>query len=194
MLTETLSKFEGRADAYLQDIDLRDFVTEYADFPKPGILFKDVSPMLASPEAMRVAAHEIALRCGDADIVVGLDARGFLFGMAAAKILEKPFVMARKKGKLPGETFSKEYGLEYGKDVIEIQKYAKIAGKKIAIVDDLLATGGTALAAAELVEKAGGIVDSVVFAISLDSPDLASMPGRLALASKYRIESLLSYE
>lgn len=113
MLAETVSKFESRVDAYLPKLDLRDFVSAHADFPKPGILFRDVSPMLASPEAMKAAAHEIALRCEDADVVVGLDARGFLFGLAAAEILGKPFVMVRKKGKLPGETISKAYALEY---------------------------------------------------------------------------------
>ena len=96
MLAETVGKFEGRVDAYLPDLDLRDFVAEYPDFPKPGILFRDVSPMLANVEAMRVAAHEIAIRCGDADVIAGLDARGFLFGMAAAEVLGKPFVMVRK--------------------------------------------------------------------------------------------------
>lgn len=113
MLADTVSKFESRVDAYLPKLDLRDYVGAHADFPKPGILFRDVSPMLASPEAMKVAAHEIALRCKDAEAVVGLDARGFLFGLAAAEILGKPFVMVRKKGKLPGETISKAYALEY---------------------------------------------------------------------------------
>lgn len=113
MLADTVSKFESRVEAYLPKLDLRDYVGAHADFPKPGILFRDVSPMLASPEAMKVAAHEIALRCKDAEAVVGLDARGFLFGLAAAEILGKPFVMVRKKGKLPGETISKAYALEY---------------------------------------------------------------------------------
>lgn len=113
MLADTVSKFESRVDAYLPKLDLRDFVSAHADFPKPGILFRDVSPMLASPEAMKAAAHEIALRCEGADVVVGLDARGFLFGLAAAEVLGKPFVMVRKKGKLPGETISKAYALEY---------------------------------------------------------------------------------
>lgn len=192
MIGETVAKFESRVEAYLPKLDLRDYVGAHADFPKPGILFRDVSPMLASPEAMKVAAHEISLRCRDAEIIVGLDARGFLFGLAAAEILGKPFVMVRKKGKLPGETISKAYGLEYGQDVIEIQKQADIIGKKVAIVDDLLATGGTALAAAELVEKAGGIVGSVVCAIGLD--DLAAMPGRQELKAKYRVDCVLSYE
>ena len=95
---------------------------------------------------------------------------------------------------MPGKTFRKEYGLEYGKDVMEIQKYADLAGKKVAVVDDLLATGGTALAAAELVEKAGGTVESVVCTISLDAPGLKSMPGRQALLARYPVKCVLSYE
>lgn len=117
-------KFSSRVERYLPKIDLRDYVKAYPDFPKKGILFQDVSPMLANPEAMRYVTYELAKRCENADVIVGLDARGFLFGMMVSALLGKPFVMIRKKGKLPGEKEAISYGLEYGKDTIEIQKDA----------------------------------------------------------------------
>ena len=100
----SLDKFRSRVSEYLPDIDLRDHIAEYRDFPKPGILFRDISPLLAHPEALRYACYEMARHAHGADVITGLDARGFIFGARVAEILGKPFVMIRKKGKLPGNT------------------------------------------------------------------------------------------
>lgn len=188
-----IAKFKSRIDAYKSDISLDDHVWLYPDFPKKGIMFRDISPILASPEAMRHTAFELAYKCRHADVIAGLDARGFLFGLAVAELLGKPFVMIRKKGKLPGETVGVDYSLEYGDNSIEMQKDAIAPGQKVAIIDDLLATGGTFAAAASLVEKVGGQVDSLLSVIALDEPFLLSHPVRQSLA-KYRNESLLRYE
>lgn len=103
-MVASLDKFCSRVSEYLPDIDLRDHIAEYSDFPKPGILFRDISPLLAHPEALRYASYEMARHAQDADVIAGLDARGFIFGARVAEILGKPFVMIRKKGKLPGTT------------------------------------------------------------------------------------------
>lgn len=118
------TKLRSRVDAYKSDISLEEYVCLYPDFPKKGIMFRDISPILVSPEAMRFAAFELAYKCRNADVIAGLDARGFLFGVAVAELLGKPFVMIRKKGKLPGETIGIDYSLEYGDNSIEIQKDA----------------------------------------------------------------------
>ena len=185
-------KFAKRVEDYRPDIDLNDYIAEYPNFPKDGILFKDVSPMLASPEAMRAVTYELATKCQGADVIAGLDARGFLFGMEVAALLGKPFVMIRKKGKLPGQTIREEYSLEYGTNTIEIQEGSIAAGQKVALIDDLLATGGTMRAAANLVERVGGVVDSVLCVVSLDELFLSGQPARQELA-KYRVESVLQY-
>lgn len=101
VVSDSIGKFRSRIAAYLPDIHLEDYITAYPDFPKPGILFRDIAPLLADPEALRYAGFELAKKSRDADIIVGLDARGFIFGTLVAQILEKPFVMIRKKGKLP---------------------------------------------------------------------------------------------
>lgn len=118
----SIEKFRSRVQAYLPDINLEDYIDAYPDFPKPGILFRDIAPLLASPEALRYAGFELAKKSRDADVIVGLDARGFIFGTLVAQILEKPFVMIRKKGKLPGATIGTDYSLEYGDNSIEIQE------------------------------------------------------------------------
>lgn len=187
------TKFKSRIDAYKSDISLDDYVSLHPDFPKKGIMFRDISPILASPEAMRHTAFELAYKCRHVDVIAGLDARGFLFGIAVAELLGKPFVMIRKKGKLPGETVGVDYSLEYGDNSIEMQKDAIAPGQKVAIIDDLLATGGTFAAAASLVEKVGGQVDSLLSVIALDEPFLLAHPVRQSLG-KYRNESLLRYE
>lgn len=148
--------------------------------------------MLASPEAMRFAAFELAYQCRDADVIAGLDARGFLFGIAVADILQKPFVMIRKKGKLPGATVGTDYSLEYGDNSIEIQREAIVPGQRVAIIDDLLATGGTFAAAASLVEKVGGKVDSLLSVIALDEPGLLDCPARKRVG-EYRNGSLVRF-
>ncbi len=187
--TEKLSK---RVDAYHSDINLRDFVTVCPDFPKPGILFRDISPLLASPEAMCHAVYELATQCRDVDVIAGLDARGFLFGIRVAEVLGKPFVMIRKKGKLPGQTVRQDYTLEYGTSTIEVQEGSIAPGQKVALIDDLLATGGTMRAAADLVEQVGGVVQSILCVISLDEPFLRDQPARQSL-SGYPQKNLLHF-
>lgn len=189
----SVMKLSDRVEAYRPDIDLAGYVREYADFPKPGILFRDVSPILASPQAMRYVTFELAYQCRNADVICGLDARGFLFGMAVAEMLQKPFVMIRKKGKLPGVTTSEAYSLEYGENVIEIQESAIRPSQKVAIIDDLLATGGTLLAASRLVERVGGRIEKLACVISLDDGFLAGQPARKELG-KYGVGSVLQYE
>lgn len=192
VMLDSIGKFRSRIAAYLPELCLEDYIDAYPDFPKPGILFRDIAPLLADPDALRYAGFELAKKSRDADIIVGLDARGFIFGTLVAQILEKPFVMIRKKGKLPWETIGTGYSLEYGDNSIEIQKDAIRAGERVVIIDDLLATGGTFLAAAALVEKVGGTVEKLVALISLDEEGLISHPSREAI-SAYRCESVLHY-
>ncbi len=192
VITESITKFHSRVTEYLPDIRLEDHILSYSDFPKPGILFRDISPLLAHPEALRYAGYELARHAQDADVIAGLDARGFIFGTLVAQILEKPFVMIRKKGKLPGPTVGTDYSLEYGENSIEIQKDAIKPGQKVALVDDLLATGGTLEAAAQLIEKVGWSVESLLCLISLDEPFLRDQASRKNL-KKYKTESILHY-
>lgn len=139
---------------------------------------------------MQFACFELAKRAKNADAIAGLDARGFLFGIPVAQILGKPFVMIRKKWKLPGKTIGTSYSLEYGESSIEIQEWTITKGQNIVIIDDLLATGGTLLAATSLVEKVGGRVDGVLALIWLD--ELMEHPLRQQLNS-YRNESIIQY-
>jgi len=153
--------------------DLAAFIRTVEDFPKPGISFKDISPLLANPEAFREVVRMLAeqVERAQTDVVVGLDARGLIFGIAVAQDLDLPFVMARKPGKLPGETVYVDYGLEYGSNTLEIQKDAFGSGSRVAIIDDVLATGGTAAAAGSLVRELGGTVSGYFFTIELVSLD-----------------------
>lgn len=183
-------KFRSRVNAYIPKIDLRDYIQAHEDFPKPGITFQDISPLLQCPKAMQFACFELAKRAKNADVIAGLDARGFLFGIPVAQILNKPFVMIRKKGKLPGKTIGTSYSLEYGESSIEIQEWAIEEWKNVVIIDDLLATGWTLLAATSLVEKVGGRVDGVLALIWLDG--LSDHPLRQKLNS-YRNESIIHY-
>lgn len=188
-----VEKFSQRVEKYLPQIDVKDYIAEFPDFPKQGIQFKDVSPLLRSPEALRYVTFELAKMCQNAEVIVWLDARGFLFGVLVAELLQKPFTMIRKKGKLPWETESVSYGLEYGKDTIELQKDAFLPGQKVSIIDDLLATGGTALAAAQLVEKLWGVVENIACVVSLDDEFLQSQAPRKSLTEKYRLSWVTSY-
>ena len=133
-------------------------VQEIPDFPKPGILFRDLSPLWRSSADTSRCAIALAQGVSDVDVVVGMEARGFLAGLITAQRLGVGFVAARKPGKLPGETLSMAYDLEYGTDTLEIQRGALTAGERVLIVDDVIATGGTAVAAVKLVEKAGAEV------------------------------------
>lgn len=144
------------------------------DYPKKGILFRDITTLIKDPVGFRLVIDNFAQRYLEAnlnfDTIVGIEARGFIIGGALAYALGKGFVPVRKPGKLPGTVVSQEYQLEYGSDKIEIHTDALVSGQRVLLIDDLLATGGTALAAAELVEKVGGIVAEMAFIVNL--PDL----------------------
>ncbi len=170
-------------------MDLKALVRNIPDFPKAGILFRDITPLIGDADGFEELINEMAkpLFEQDVDLVVGPEARGFIFGSALANTLHAGFVPARKPGKLPYETIGCTYGLEYGSDELQIHVDAIKPGQRVAIVDDLLATGGTALACAKLVEKAGGVVVGFVFAI-----ELTDLPGRETLAG-YPVETILKY-
>ena len=170
-------------------MDYKQFIADVPDFPKPGILFKDIMPLFANPPAFRSVVYTMAdYWKRDIDGVVALDARGFLFGAPLALELGIPFAPVRKSGKLPGKVHSIDYGLEYGTDKVDIQENAFPKGSRILIVDDVLATGGTAKAAAELVERIGCRVAGFAFLI-----ELADLGGREKI-SAYHIQSLVTYE
>ena len=190
----SLEKFRSRIGKYLPDINLKDHITEYPDFPKPGILFRDISPLLAHPEAFRYASYEMARQAYGADLIAGLDARGFIFWARVAEILGKPFVMVRKKGKLPGNTIWVDYTLEYGDNSLEIQSGVIWSGDTVAIIDDLLATGGTLAATTSLVEKVWGEIHSLICLISLDETFLREQPARQSIESKYNTVGILHYD
>ncbi len=169
---------------------LEDYVISIPDFPKPGILFRDVTGILQDAEGFKMAVDSMteAVKDLDFDVVVGAEARGFFFGAPLAYLRGKPFVPARKKGKLPRETVCEEYDLEYGTAAVEIHADAIRPGQKVLIVDDLLATGGTVEAIARLVERLGGEVVRLCFVM-----ELAGLNGRERLA-KYDIRSSIIYE
>ena len=162
--------------------DLRRFVRDVPDFPTPGVLFRDITPLLASPEAFASAVVAMAdpFRELPSEKVVGIEARGFMFGAAIARELGLGFVPARKPGKLPGKTERISYGLEYGSNVLEVHVDAFSRGEPVLIVDDVLATGGTAAAAAELVERLGARVTGLTFCI-----ELANLQGRSKLSGRW---------
>jgi len=171
-------------------MDLRSLIRDVPDFPKPGIVFKDITTLTKDPEGLRVAVDALAGRYADAnvDLVVGIESRGFVFGAAVAYKLGVGFVPARKPGKLPAQTVSAAYELEYGTDAIEMHRDAIGQGQRVLIVDDLLATGGTAAAAVELVSGLGGEIVAIAFLI-----DLAFLRGRDKLAG-YEVFSLIEYD
>ena len=193
IIKRNIDKFSHRLDAYIPNLDLEDYIDTYSNFPKEGIEFKDISPILRSPRAFRYVCFELAKLCQWADRIAWLDARGFLFGPKIAEILGVPFEMIRKKWKLPGECVGTGYDLEYGSNNIEMQRQSVKSGEKIAVIDDLLATGWTMWAAIKLVELLGAEVMSVAFVIALDQGELANLPSRETL-SDYSVDSLVSYE
>ncbi|OIO75005.1 MAG: adenine phosphoribosyltransferase [Zetaproteobacteria bacterium CG1_02_53_45] len=147
----------------------QDFIRDVPDFPKPGILFKDITPMLADGQSFAAVIEEMAALVGpEVDTIVGVESRGFIFGAALAQKLGLGLVTVRKPGKLPAQTHSVEYELEYGMDRLEIHRDALSAGHHVVIVDDLLATGGTASATVELAHKLGATVAACLFVIELD--------------------------
>jgi adenine phosphoribosyltransferase len=150
-------------------MDLTAHIRDIPDFPKPGILFKDITPLLANGPALRWTVDHFAERYrGSIDMVLGIESRGFIVGSAVAYALGVGLALVRKGGKLPGETFSAEYELEYGKDMLEIHRDAFGHPCRVLILDDLLATGGTAAAAIELVERLQGEVVECAFVIELE--------------------------
>jgi adenine phosphoribosyltransferase len=171
-------------------VDLDALVRDIPDFPRPGIVFKDITPLLASPAGLDAAVQGLAdlTRDLDVDVVVGAEARGFLLGPAIARELGAGFVLARKPGKLPHETVRAEYVLEYGTDVLELHSDAVAAGARVLVHDDLLATGGTARTLCRLVEQLGGVVAGCGFLI-----ELAFLPGRERLAG-YDVHALIAYD
>ena len=168
---------------------LEDYVGSIPDFPEPGIIFRDVTSILQDPEGLKLSIHELMhlVEGVEFDVIAGTEARGFLFGMPLAYNKHKAFVPIRKKGKLPRETVSKEYSLEYGTATIEMHKDAIFPGQRVVLVDDLLATGGTMKAAAELVESLGGKVVKIIFIM-----ELAGLKGREQLAG-YDVDSVIVY-
>lgn len=146
------------------------------DYPKPGILFQDITPLLSDPEAFQRVVTEIANLDRSSEIAIGIEARGFILASAVAIEREIGFVPVRKKGKLPAPTFSRSYGLEYGIDEIEIHKDALFPGCKVTLIDDVLATGGTLEAAVALVKDAGGILSSIVVLL-----EIAPLQGRVRI-------------
>lgn len=170
-------------------MDLKSFVTIVPDYPKKGISFKDITTIMDNGEAYKYATDKIvefAKEVG-ADIIVGPEARGFIIGCPVAYALEIGFAPVRKPGKLPRETISVEYDLEYGKDSLTIHNDAIKPGQRVLIVDDLLATGGTVGATVELVEKLGGVVAGCAFLI-----ELSYLNGREKLEG-YKVQSLMTY-
>jgi adenine phosphoribosyltransferase len=169
-------------------MDISRFIRDVPDFPKPGILFRDITPLLADGEAFKYVTEQlskVAVTQG-AEAIVGIESRGFIFGAPVAVALKLPFIPVRKPGKLPGERVSLQYTLEYGQSQLDIHKDAISRNQKVLIVDDLLATGGTAHAAAKLVELVGGVVAGLAMLIELEN-----LKGREVLKG-YHVESLLS--
>ena len=170
---------------------LEDYVRTIPDYPEPGIMFRDVTSVLQDPDGLHMAIDAMQALVGDPDqidVIVGTESRGFIFGMPIAYNLHKPFVLVRKKGKLPCETISRTYDLEYGTATIEMHKDSIKPGQKVAVIDDLIATGGTIEAAIKLIEQLGGEVVKAVFLM-----ELAGLKGRERLKG-YDVESVLCYE
>ncbi len=165
-------------------------IRDVPDFPKPGIVFKDITPLLAQGELVRLTTEMFAetLNGETPDKVIGIDARGFIFGAALADRIGAGFIPVRKKGKLPWKTTGVAFSLEYGEDHVEIHRDAIQPGEKVILVDDLLATGGTAGAAIKLVKELGGEIICVSFLIELEF-----LEGRKNLDSDVRVEALLKY-
>lgn len=170
--------------------ELKDYVTTIPDFPKPGIMFRDITTVVQDPEGLKLAVDGMVdlLKDVDYDLIAGTESRGFVFGVPLAYLTGRGFLMIRKKGKLPRKTVSQKYELEYGEAEIEINEDAVKPGQKVVLVDDLIATGGSAEAAAKLVEKLGGKVVKILFVM-----ELAGLEGRERLKG-YDVESLIVYE
>ena len=169
---------------------IEEYVRSIPDFPEPGIIFRDVTSVIQDADGLQLAIDSMqdCLKGVDFDVITGLESRGFIFGMPIAYNLHKPFVLVRKAGKLPCETISRTYDLEYGSATIEMHKDSIKPGQKVVIVDDLIATGGSVEAAIKLVEELGGIVVKVVFLM-----ELAGLKGRERLTG-YDVASVICYD
>ena len=169
---------------------VKDYIRTIPDFPEKGIMFRDVTSVIQDADGLKLAIDEMIKRLDglDFDVIAGAESRGFVFGMPIAYALHKPFVMVRKAGKLPCETVSKTYDLEYGTATIEMHKDSVKPGEKVVLVDDLIAICGAMQAAAELVEELGGEVVKMLFLI-----ELAGLNGR-KLLSKYDVDAVVSYD
>ena len=148
--------------------ELEGAIRQVPDFPMPGILFIDVLPMLRDPKHFATLTKELSVFANAIDVVAGIEARGFILGSAVALHLGKGFVPLRKKGKLPGATLEESYGLEYGKDTLEIQEGILNHGDRALLIDDVLATGGTLVAGVKLIQRCGAVVESVAVALEID--------------------------
>ena len=170
-------------------MDLKSHIRDIPDFPSPGILFRDITPLIGMPDAFKYVIDNIMdhYPSDEFDCIVGIESRGFLLGAPIAYLMQKPLVLVRKQGKLPYDTLSIEYSLEYGSNVMEIQVGDIVEGSRVLVVDDLLATGGTLKAAAELVEKCGATVVGMGLVIELNG-----LGGR-GLLDKYNLYSLVQY-
>ena len=169
---------------------IEDYVTTIPDFPEKGIMFRDITTVLTDPDGLKLAIDELAkfVAATECDAIVGLESRGFVFGMPVAYLLHKPFILCRKAGKLPRETVAETYDLEYGTATIELHKEDLKPGQKVVIIDDLLATGGTMKAACNLVEKLGCTVSKTVFLL-----ELAGLNGREKLQG-IDVDCVVTYE
>lgn len=169
---------------------VEDYVVSIPDFPEPGIIFRDVTSVIQDAEGLQLAVDEMQklLEGVEFDVIAGAESRGFIFGMPIAYNMKKPFVLVRKKGKLPRETVEMSYELEYGHATIEMHKDSIKPGQKVVLVDDLIATGGTIEAAAKLVEQLGGEVVKIIFLM-----ELAGLEGRKKLEN-YDVASVVCYE
>lgn len=172
-----------------EELQAAKLIRSIPDFPQPGVLFRDITPVLADPQAFREVTSRM---CSEArkmrpDKILGIESRGFLMGAPIALEMNLGFVLARKGGKLPGECVREEYALEYGTNVIELHRDAVEPGERVVVVDDLLATGGTARAAGQLVEELGGVIAGYLFFI-----ELPFLKGREKL-SGYETVSLVSF-
>lgn len=188
MLPEESERMSLIPDDELQTL-LIPHIRDIPDFPQAGILFKDITPLLRQPDLFRLTLEQMALRFSQAhvDRVVGIESRGFILGAPLAYLLQAGFVPVRKSGKLPGETHSKTYALEYGTDTLEIHQDAIVPGERVLLCDDLLATGGTARATLELLQELGAQVVGCVFVI-----ELTFLKGREKL-SNCKTVSLIRY-
>ena len=175
-------------------MEIKDYIRTVIDFPIEGIEFRDITSLVEEPKAFNKSLIELTAHCMDfkVDTIIGIESRGFVFGSPLARDLEVPFIMARKPGKLPNETVSKEFKLEYGETELHIQKISAIKGK-VVIIDDLIATGGTALACADLIHEQFNIdKENILILAVIDLPDLQG--SAIIREQGYNVETLVEFE